>query len=90
MSTSEAQDDVNPTTLDIVEPEEQEETSPNKSLPPTPKDKKRDDHEVLVGTPVKEGHVNYMLMYDMLTGTIASLLVSASLFHGAMRNRPEN
>ncbi|KAJ1342827.1 hypothetical protein BSLG_002646 [Batrachochytrium salamandrivorans] len=24
--------------------------------------------EVLVGTPVKEGHVNYMLMYDMLTG----------------------
>ncbi|KAJ3030362.1 UNVERIFIED_CONTAM: Phosphatidylinositol-4-phosphate 5-kinase [Siphonaria sp. JEL0065] len=24
--------------------------------------------EVLVGTPIKEGHVNYMLMYDMLTG----------------------
>ncbi|KAL5032172.1 hypothetical protein BDV3_000763 [Batrachochytrium dendrobatidis] len=24
--------------------------------------------EVLVGTPVKEGHANYMLMYDMLTG----------------------
>ncbi|RKO96305.1 SAICAR synthase-like protein, partial [Caulochytrium protostelioides] len=26
------------------------------------------EKEVLVGTPVKEGHVNYMLMYDMLTG----------------------
>jgi hypothetical protein len=26
------------------------------------------DGEVLVGTPVKEGHQNYMLMYDMLTG----------------------
>ncbi|KAL2919859.1 Phosphatidylinositol-4-phosphate 5-kinase [Polyrhizophydium stewartii] len=24
--------------------------------------------EVVFGTPVKEGHVNYMLMYDMLTG----------------------
>ncbi|ORY51012.1 SAICAR synthase-like protein [Rhizoclosmatium globosum] len=24
--------------------------------------------EVLVGTPIKEGHVNYMVMYDMLTG----------------------
>lgn len=28
----------------------------------------KSDREVLVGTPVKEGHVNYMLMYDMLTG----------------------
>jgi hypothetical protein len=26
------------------------------------------EREVLVGTPVKEGHHNYMLMYDMLTG----------------------
>lgn len=26
------------------------------------------DGEVLVGTPVMEGHANYMLMYDMLTG----------------------
>ncbi|KAJ3033614.1 Phosphatidylinositol-4-phosphate 5-kinase, partial [Rhizophlyctis rosea] len=30
--------------------------------------RQRSDKEVLVGTPVKEGHVNYMLMYDMLTG----------------------
>lgn len=29
-------------------------------------DKKK--REVLVGTPVKEGHANYILMYDMLTG----------------------
>ncbi|RKO84172.1 hypothetical protein BDK51DRAFT_46799, partial [Blyttiomyces helicus] len=29
---------------------------------------RRSEKEVLVGTPVKEGHVNYMLMYDMLTG----------------------
>jgi hypothetical protein len=28
----------------------------------------KSEREVLVGTPVKEGHVNYMLMYDMLTG----------------------
>ena len=26
------------------------------------------DKEVLIGTPVKEGHANYILMYDMLTG----------------------
>ena len=32
------------------------------------KRRQRSDREVLVGTPVKEGHVNYMLMYDMLTG----------------------
>jgi 1-phosphatidylinositol-4-phosphate 5-kinase len=30
--------------------------------------RQRSEREVLVGTPVKEGHVNYMLMYDMLTG----------------------
>ncbi|KAJ3036745.1 Phosphatidylinositol-4-phosphate 5-kinase [Rhizophlyctis rosea] len=30
--------------------------------------RQRSEKEVLVGTPVKEGHVNYMLMYDMLTG----------------------
>ncbi|KAJ3361319.1 Phosphatidylinositol-4-phosphate 5-kinase [Kappamyces sp. JEL0680] len=30
--------------------------------------KEKSEREVLVGTPVKEGHVNYMLMYDMLTG----------------------
>jgi 1-phosphatidylinositol-4-phosphate 5-kinase len=29
---------------------------------------KKTDGEVLVGTPIKEGHRNYMLMYDMLTG----------------------
>lgn len=28
----------------------------------------RSDKEVLIGTPVKEGHSNYILMYDMLTG----------------------
>ncbi|KAI9197078.1 uncharacterized protein BJ171DRAFT_523049 [Polychytrium aggregatum] len=28
----------------------------------------KSEKDVLVGTPVKEGHVNYMLMYDMLTG----------------------
>lgn len=32
------------------------------------KRRQRSEREVLVGTPVKEGHVNYMLMYDMLTG----------------------
>ncbi|KAI8926712.1 hypothetical protein BC831DRAFT_455183 [Entophlyctis helioformis] len=30
--------------------------------------RQRSEREVLVGTPVKEGHVNFMLMYDMLTG----------------------
>jgi hypothetical protein len=30
--------------------------------------KKREEREVLVGTPIKEGHVNYLLMFDMLTG----------------------
>jgi hypothetical protein len=30
--------------------------------------KQREEKEVLVGTPVKEGHVNYLLMFDMLTG----------------------
>ncbi|KAI8892482.1 hypothetical protein BC833DRAFT_532808 [Globomyces pollinis-pini] len=30
--------------------------------------RQKSEREVLVGTPVKEGHVNYMLMYDMLTG----------------------
>ncbi|KAJ3314143.1 Phosphatidylinositol-4-phosphate 5-kinase [Boothiomyces sp. JEL0838] len=30
--------------------------------------RQKSDREVLVGTPVKEGHANYMLMYDMLTG----------------------
>ncbi|KAJ1551686.1 Phosphatidylinositol-4-phosphate 5-kinase, partial [Cladochytrium tenue] len=29
--------------------------------------------EVVVGTPVKEGHANYMLMYDMLTGIRVSV-----------------
>jgi hypothetical protein len=28
----------------------------------------RKEKEVLIGTPVKEGHANYVLMYDMLTG----------------------
>ncbi len=28
----------------------------------------RGKHEVLVGTPIKPDHVNYVLMYDMLTG----------------------
>ncbi|KAJ3391734.1 Phosphatidylinositol-4-phosphate 5-kinase [Lobulomyces angularis] len=27
-----------------------------------------EENEVLVGTPVKEGHANYLLMFDMLTG----------------------
>ncbi|KAJ3165157.1 Phosphatidylinositol-4-phosphate 5-kinase [Irineochytrium annulatum] len=31
------------------------------------------EKEVLVGTPVKEGHANYMLMYDMLTGIRVSV-----------------
>ncbi|KAJ3089317.1 Phosphatidylinositol-4-phosphate 5-kinase [Quaeritorhiza haematococci] len=30
--------------------------------------RQKSEKEVLVGTPVKEGHVNFMLMYDMLTG----------------------
>ncbi|KAJ3124531.1 Phosphatidylinositol-4-phosphate 5-kinase [Nowakowskiella sp. JEL0407] len=30
--------------------------------------RQKTDREVLVGTPVKEGHQNYTLMYDMLTG----------------------
>ncbi|KAJ3120861.1 Phosphatidylinositol-4-phosphate 5-kinase [Nowakowskiella sp. JEL0407] len=30
--------------------------------------RQKSDREVLVGTPVKEGHQNYTLMYDMLTG----------------------
>ncbi|KAJ3189807.1 Phosphatidylinositol-4-phosphate 5-kinase [Gaertneriomyces sp. JEL0708] len=30
--------------------------------------RQRSEKEVLVGTPVKEGHHNYVLMYDMLTG----------------------
>ena len=30
--------------------------------------RKQSEREVLVGTPVKEGHSNYMMMYDMLTG----------------------
>ncbi|KAJ3416780.1 Phosphatidylinositol-4-phosphate 5-kinase [Chytridiales sp. JEL 0842] len=30
--------------------------------------RQKSEREVLVGTPVKEGHANYMLMYDMLTG----------------------
>ncbi|KAI9100538.1 hypothetical protein DFS34DRAFT_578773 [Phlyctochytrium arcticum] len=30
--------------------------------------RQRSEKEVLVGTPVKEGHENYVLMYDMLTG----------------------
>lgn len=34
----------------------------------TRKFRNKSEREVLVGTPVKEGHVNYMLMYDMLTG----------------------
>ncbi|TPX32674.1 hypothetical protein SeMB42_g07585 [Synchytrium endobioticum] len=33
-----------------------------------PLSRARSDKEVLVGTPVKEGHPNYMLMYNMLTG----------------------
>ncbi|KAI9331451.1 hypothetical protein DFJ73DRAFT_857274 [Zopfochytrium polystomum] len=39
--------------------------------------------EVVVGTPVKEGHANYMLMYDMLTG----IRVSVSRCN-ARENRP--
>ncbi|KAJ3114367.1 Phosphatidylinositol-4-phosphate 5-kinase [Phlyctochytrium bullatum] len=35
--------------------------------------RQRSEKEVLVGTPVKEGHVNYMLMYDMLTGIRVSV-----------------
>ncbi|KAJ3098394.1 Phosphatidylinositol-4-phosphate 5-kinase [Phlyctochytrium planicorne] len=35
--------------------------------------RQKSDKEVLVGTPVKEGHVNYMLMYDMLTGIRVSV-----------------
>jgi hypothetical protein len=33
----------------------------------------KSDKEVLIGTPVKEGHVNYTLMYDMLTGIRVSV-----------------
>ena len=32
------------------------------------RNRSKKEREVLVGTPVKEGHVNYWLMYDMLTG----------------------
>ncbi|KAJ3210425.1 Phosphatidylinositol-4-phosphate 5-kinase [Dinochytrium kinnereticum] len=35
--------------------------------------RQKSEKEVLVGTPVKEGHVNYMLMYDMLTGIRVSV-----------------
>ncbi|KAJ3326888.1 Phosphatidylinositol-4-phosphate 5-kinase [Blyttiomyces sp. JEL0837] len=35
--------------------------------------RQKSEREVLVGTPVKEGHVNYMLMYDMLTGIRVSV-----------------
>ena len=46
---------------------------PGPSIPQTPMSASNagsgpQKKEVLVGTPVKEGHVNYMLMYDMLTG----------------------
>lgn len=37
--------------------------------------RQRSEKEVLVGTPVKEGHVNYMLMYDMLTGIRISVCI---------------
>ena len=30
--------------------------------------KRHSDINVLVGTPIKEDHVHYVLMYDMLTG----------------------
>jgi hypothetical protein len=36
----------------------------------------QDKPEVLVGTPVREGHVNYLLMYDMLTGIRISVRLS--------------
>jgi hypothetical protein len=42
-----------------------------------------DHREVLVGTPVKEGHANYLLMYDMLTGiriSVCSLVLSFIVF----------
>ena len=42
--------------------------SMNRSENSTAKRRQRSEREVLIGTPVKEGHVNYMLMYDMLTG----------------------
>ncbi|KAJ3090041.1 Phosphatidylinositol-4-phosphate 5-kinase [Quaeritorhiza haematococci] len=51
--------------------------SPNPSLLPSPLEAtpsnrrlpgSKSDLDVLVGTPIKEGHVNYLLMYDMLTG----------------------
>ncbi|KAL3894492.1 MAG: hypothetical protein SGCHY_005244, partial [Lobulomycetales sp.] len=32
------------------------------------KGKGHQEREVLVGTPIKEGHVNFLLMFDMLTG----------------------
>ncbi|KND03212.1 1-phosphatidylinositol-4-phosphate 5-kinase [Spizellomyces punctatus DAOM BR117] len=35
--------------------------------------RQRSEKEVLVGTPVKEGHDNYVLMYDMLTGIRVSV-----------------
>lgn len=47
------------TTPDISTPQ-----SPGKRVPT----RNKSDREVLVGTPVKEGHANYLLMYDMLTG----------------------
>lgn len=37
---------------------------------------KRQDKEVLVGTPVKEGHQNFALMYDMLTGIRISVIIN--------------
>lgn len=42
--------------------------SPTSPMTPSPKKGKKADREVHIGTPVKEGHVNYMMMYDMLTG----------------------
>ena len=42
--------------------------SPYNTMSSSRKKREKSDREVLIGTPVKEGHVNYMLMYDMLTG----------------------
>lgn len=43
-------------------------SAPSSATSSKPPKRQKSEKEVLVGTPVKEGHVNYMLMYDMLTG----------------------
>ncbi|KAI8913415.1 hypothetical protein EDD86DRAFT_268912, partial [Gorgonomyces haynaldii] len=64
--------------------EERKESRTSRFSITRPRSGKRQEREVLVGTPVKEGHVNYLLMYDMLTG----IRISVSRY-SAKPNRDE-